>query len=177
MGLLWTRLAHQGKPFFSQPVRAGSSGGGCGPAVSLETGVIRVLGALLTSLPLSHIATWQESPEAVSAAGDLGLTPLHWAAKEGMVGVAELLIAKGADVLAKSENSWTPLHQAACHGEGGGGHARGWGEGKRGERVVVGLCSARPVSLPWGSNLFEALPHGLVSSPHPFPPSRILCHC
>jgi ankyrin repeat protein len=37
----------------------------------------------------------------VNARDDFGLTPLHAAAQEGHMEVAELLIAKGADVNAK----------------------------------------------------------------------------
>ena len=40
-------------------------------------------------------------------------TPLHYAAWEGHKEIAELLIAKGADVNAKDKNSATPLHLAA----------------------------------------------------------------
>jgi len=39
--------------------------------------------------------------------------PLHFASDRGTKEVAELLIARGADVNAKSEDGWTPLHSAA----------------------------------------------------------------
>ena len=41
---------------------------------------------------------------------------LHYAAGEGRKEIAELLIAKGADVDAKDEEEWTPLHSAAYVG-------------------------------------------------------------
>jgi hypothetical protein len=43
-------------------------------------------------------------------------TLLHWAAKKGYKDVAELLIAKGADVNAKNKNGSTPLHMAVEKG-------------------------------------------------------------
>ena len=45
----------------------------------------------------------------------IGATPLHWAASEGRKEVAELLIAKGADVN-ESSGGETPLHEAALFG-------------------------------------------------------------
>jgi hypothetical protein len=44
------------------------------------------------------------------------MTPLHVAALTGHKDIAELLLAKGADVNAKSNGGLTPLHQAAYHG-------------------------------------------------------------
>jgi len=43
-------------------------------------------------------------------------TPLLWAARYGHKAVAELLIAKGADVNAENEKGETPLHAAARYG-------------------------------------------------------------
>ena len=43
----------------------------------------------------------------------MGWTPLGWAANKE---IAELLIAKGADVNAKNVGGLTPLHQAALSG-------------------------------------------------------------
>ena len=43
-------------------------------------------------------------------------TPLQWAARYGHKAVAELLIAKGADVNARNEKGATPLHTAARYG-------------------------------------------------------------
>ena len=48
--------------------------------------------------------------------GSFGGTPLHSAAIEGHKEVAELLIAKGADVNAKRDDGWTPLMDAAQEG-------------------------------------------------------------
>jgi tetratricopeptide (TPR) repeat protein len=49
----------------------------------------------------------------INAKGELGNTPLHWAANKDM---AELLIAKGADINAKNNNGSTPLHWAVANG-------------------------------------------------------------
>jgi ankyrin repeat protein len=46
----------------------------------------------------------------------LGETPLHGAASRDHKEIAELLIAKGADVNAKNRNGSTPLHNAAIGG-------------------------------------------------------------
>jgi len=42
----------------------------------------------------------------------LGDSPLHLAAQMGHKEIVELLIAKGADVNAKCDVGWTPLHNA-----------------------------------------------------------------
>ena len=53
----------------------------------------------------------------VNAKDDEGMTPLHWAAPEGHKEIAELLIAKGANVNAKSDDEgMTHLHFAAYVG-------------------------------------------------------------
>ena len=44
---------------------------------------------------------------------------MHYAAREGRKDVVELLLASKADVNAKSEDGWTPLHEAADTGEWG----------------------------------------------------------
>jgi ankyrin repeat protein len=41
-----------------------------------------------------------------------GVTPLHWAARKGYKEVVELLIAKGADLNAKTKNGNTALDLA-----------------------------------------------------------------
>jgi len=42
-----------------------------------------------------------------------GETPLHWASQHGHLNVAELLVAKKAEVNAKDDKGDTPLHSAA----------------------------------------------------------------
>jgi hypothetical protein len=39
-----------------------------------------------------------------------GMTPLHWAARNGHVEIVRLLLQNGAEVNAKSNRGWTPLH-------------------------------------------------------------------
>ena len=48
----------------------------------------------------------------MNAKNQWGLTPLHFAAFPGQKEIAELLIAKGADVNAKIEDGKTPLDLA-----------------------------------------------------------------
>jgi ankyrin repeat protein/preprotein translocase subunit SecA len=45
-----------------------------------------------------------------------GLTPLHWASREGHTTAVALLLAANADVAAKHQNAYTPLHFAADRG-------------------------------------------------------------
>ena len=47
-------------------------------------------------------------------------TPLHWAAWDNNAAEAKRLIDNGADVNAKNENGWTPLHVTAEKKRGGG---------------------------------------------------------
>ena len=58
----------------------------------------------------------QDPSLALSKRGD-GQTPLHRAASMGRKGVAEQLLANGADVNAKDKQGNTPLHLAASGGE------------------------------------------------------------
>ena len=53
----------------------------------------------------------------MNAKDDKGGTPLHVAAWEGHTEVAELFIAKGADMNAKMEDGDTPLDLAKGHTE------------------------------------------------------------
>ena len=75
-----------------------------------------------------HSAVWNGDLEGVQAELDNGVdvdekddlwgrTPLHIAAEEGHKEIAELLIAKGADVNAKDSVGFTPLHEAAFYGQ------------------------------------------------------------
>ena len=58
-----------------------------------------------------------KDPALVNAKdGSSESTPLHLAANKGNKEIAELLLAKGADVNAKDKFGWTPLHEAAVGG-------------------------------------------------------------
>jgi hypothetical protein len=57
-----------------------------------------------------------EDSKAVHKAGRYGATPLHWASVSDFVDIAEILIANGADVNARTNNDATPLHDAAEYG-------------------------------------------------------------
>lgn len=53
----------------------------------------------------------------VGARGSKGITPLHMAAIRFQYSVAQLLLAKGADVNAQKDDGWTPLHHASHNGD------------------------------------------------------------
>jgi ankyrin repeat protein len=76
---------------------------GCGPSASER--------ALLAAARKGHIeAVKQHLDSGVNVnAKRTGSTPMHQAAYYGQKEVAELLIAKGADVNAKDENGQPPL--------------------------------------------------------------------
>ncbi len=67
--------------------------------------------------PLETVETLlKDNPSLVFSEDKDGDTPLHCAAAHGQRGVAELLLASGADVNAKDTWSRTPLHNAAIYG-------------------------------------------------------------
>lgn len=47
---------------------------------------------------------------------DHGFSLLHWAAKEGHLGIVEMLVARGARINATNLGDDIPLHLAAAHG-------------------------------------------------------------
>jgi ankyrin repeat protein len=53
------------------------------------------------------------NPDLVFSRSEEGFTPLHWAARGGQVGLAELLLANRAPVNAKDINGFRPLHIVA----------------------------------------------------------------
>jgi ankyrin repeat protein len=60
-------------------------------------------------------ALLNDNPKLVFSKDDNGTTPLHLAAHEGRKDVAELLLAKKADVNAQNNNGTAPLHWAAIY--------------------------------------------------------------
>jgi len=65
-----------------------------------------------TRLLLDH------NPSLVFGKNKEGFTALHYAASYGYVEIAELLLARSADVNAKTGKGDTPLHYAAAYGYG-----------------------------------------------------------
>ena len=61
-------------------------------------------------------ALLKDDPDLVFSRDRDGMTPLHWAEREGHKDMAELLLANKAEVNAKDKKSWTPLHYAAAYG-------------------------------------------------------------
>src|SRR2546425_343290 len=61
-------------------------------------------------------ALLKQNPDLVFSKDDHGNTPLHLAAVKGHKDIAELLLAKHADVNAKENHGNTPLHWAAVKG-------------------------------------------------------------
>lgn len=61
-------------------------------------------------------ALLKNNPDLVSSKDDNDETALHWAAMNGHDRVAELLLAKGAEVDATDNEGMTPLHWAAFYG-------------------------------------------------------------
>jgi|WetSurMetagenome_2_1015567.scaffolds.fasta_scaffold142261_1 ankyrin repeat protein len=61
-------------------------------------------------------ALLKTNPDLISNRDQFGRMPLHWAAWDGQQDVAELLLAKGADVNVKDKDNLTPMHAAAAGG-------------------------------------------------------------
>jgi hypothetical protein len=59
----------------------------------------------------------ENKPDLVFSKDEYDATPLHYAAFTGRKDVAELLLAKKADVNGKNNNGATPLHMAAFTGQ------------------------------------------------------------
>lgn len=84
-------------------------------AMLLEKGAeLDIFAASMAGAKERVIELIQENPERVNAYSQDGWTPLHLACFFGQPQVAELLIAHGADVHARSRNAMrnTPLHAA-----------------------------------------------------------------
>ncbi len=64
-----------------------------------------------TQLLLKH------NPNLVFSKNSEGWTALHYAASNGYMEITDLLLAKNADVNAKTGKGETPLHYAASHGQ------------------------------------------------------------
>ena len=83
----------------------------------LEKGVeLDIFAACMAGAQERAIELIAKNPESVNAYSHDGWTPLHLACFFGQPGIAEALIAQGADVRARSRNPMqnTPLHAAAA---------------------------------------------------------------
>ncbi|GAW10689.1 hypothetical protein ANO14919_000240 [Xylariales sp. No.14919] len=81
-----------------------------------------------------------------------GWTPLHWACRQPNKKMVDMLIAKGADPEALTNESWTPLHIAILHGIkdpeylaalpdiGRPGEGLPEGEGARSSKIYCDIC-------------------------------------
>ena len=58
-------------------------------------------------------ALLEANPDALNAAEDFGMTPLHWAARAGAMRCVELLLRRGADPNPVNASRRVPLHLAA----------------------------------------------------------------
>jgi ankyrin repeat protein len=57
-------------------------------------------------------AILDQHPALVSGKDNAGLTPLHWAVSRGNLEMVKLLLGAKADVNARANDGWTPLHEA-----------------------------------------------------------------
>jgi len=64
-------------------------------------------------------AVLRRHPQAIDGADAWGRTALHWAAMEGHINLAELLLDAEADVNAENRDGDTPLHEAVFRGWAG----------------------------------------------------------
>jgi len=77
----------------------------------------RMLADVITNrFPLADVTLLLRAGADADGPVTRGLRPLHYAAYENAVEVAEVLIAEGADVNAADELGYTPLHVATKHG-------------------------------------------------------------
>lgn len=75
-------------------------------------GLDRVVGMFLLKQDLTSI----DLEDKVDSKDSNGLTPLHWAARNGHEAAVKLLLEKEADTAAANTYGWTPLHWASREG-------------------------------------------------------------
>ena len=68
-----------------------------------------VYSACASTIPTVCRSLWAKTSDCVGATDGYGMTPLHWAARAGAMGCAELLVEKGAAVNALNKAWRTPL--------------------------------------------------------------------
>ncbi|XP_063609945.1 integrin-linked protein kinase homolog pat-4-like, partial [Penaeus indicus] len=64
-----------------------------------------------------QVRLWLDDTEHdMNQGDDHGFSLLHWAAKEGHLGIVEMLIIRGARINATNLGDDIPIHLAAAHG-------------------------------------------------------------
>ncbi|AEF86947.1 putative ankyrin [Treponema primitia ZAS-2] len=85
----------------------------------METAEKLILAGAVSANPIyTYLAPAVRSSNYNTRIGD-GITPLHYAAGEGYVGLVEFLLDKRADINVKNAAGTTPLHEAARGGQTG----------------------------------------------------------
>ncbi len=98
---------------------AGCGGGGGGGGLSSFLGTAQRTASLLDAVnrnDAGEVRRWIARGASLSATDDDGDTPLHLAALQGFVQVAEILIDARANLEATEDNGFTPLHNGAYNG-------------------------------------------------------------
>jgi ankyrin repeat protein len=75
-----------------------------------------------------------------------GMTPLHWAAQKGFLGIVGQLVVAGADLNAKDDESWRPIHWAVQNG-----HKEVVDALLRQEKIEVNVAQKVPLKIPTDS--------------------------
>jgi ankyrin repeat protein len=75
-----------------------------------------------------------------------GMTPLHWAAQKGFLGIVGQLVVAGADLNAKDDESWRPIHWAVQNE-----HKEIVDALLRQEKIEVNVAQKVPLEIPTDS--------------------------
>ncbi|MBI4603531.1 MAG: ankyrin repeat domain-containing protein [Planctomycetes bacterium] len=136
-------------------LRARSTGDAPGGYVSLYTGVGVGSTLLEVAARFDRVAIAEQLLDAgadLTARGQHGATPLHWAAWHGNTAVLDLLLARGAPVDLRDEEFGSPPLGWAAHGSAHCGHRGGDHVGAV-ERLVAKGASVNVPGNKWGTQL------------------------